>query len=69
MITNPQVIPTLVEAWPSLQTAVDEHRALDDEELAPCARLGMKPSDAFNIFLAQVELRNDLPFSINPGRF
>jgi addiction module RelB/DinJ family antitoxin len=28
------------------------------------ARLGMKPSDAFNIFLAQVELRNDMPFAI-----
>ena len=27
-------------------------------------RLGMKPSDAFNIFLAQVELRDDLPFAI-----
>jgi addiction module RelB/DinJ family antitoxin len=28
------------------------------------ARLGMKPSDAFNIFLAQVELRNDMPFAV-----
>ena len=28
------------------------------------ARLGMKTSDAFNIFLAQVELRKDLPFVI-----
>ena len=28
------------------------------------SRLGMKTSDAFNIFLAQVELRNDLPFSV-----
>jgi addiction module RelB/DinJ family antitoxin len=28
------------------------------------ARLGMKSSDAFNIFLAQVELRNDLPFAV-----
>lgn len=27
-------------------------------------RLGMKTSDAFNIFLAQVELRKDMPFSI-----
>ena len=27
-------------------------------------RLGMKPGDAFNIFLAQVELRGDLPFAI-----
>ena len=28
------------------------------------ARLGLKPGDAFNIFLAQVELRNDLPFAV-----
>lgn len=28
------------------------------------SKLGMKTSDAFNIFLAQVELRKDLPFSI-----
>lgn len=28
------------------------------------ARLGMKTSDAFNVFLAQVELRNDLPFQV-----
>jgi addiction module RelB/DinJ family antitoxin len=28
------------------------------------ASLGMKASDAFNIFLAQVELREDLPFVI-----
>ena len=28
------------------------------------ARLGMKTSDAFNMFLAQVELRKDLPFVI-----
>jgi addiction module RelB/DinJ family antitoxin len=28
------------------------------------ARLGIKASDAFNIFLAQVELRDDLPFTI-----
>jgi antitoxin component of RelBE/YafQ-DinJ toxin-antitoxin module len=24
----------------------------------------MKPGDAFNLFLAQIELRNDLPFTI-----
>lgn len=34
------------------------------------ARLGMKTSDAINIFLAQVALREDLPFSVtaNPER-
>jgi addiction module RelB/DinJ family antitoxin len=28
------------------------------------SRLGMKTGDAFNIFLAQVELRNDMPFAV-----
>lgn len=34
------------------------------------ARLGMKTSDAFNVFLAQVELRDDLPFTVttSPAR-
>lgn len=27
-------------------------------------RLGMKPGDAINVFLAQVALRQDLPFSV-----
>lgn len=38
------------------------------ERLAPAeeifARLGMKPRNAFNIFLAQVELRNGMPFAV-----
>jgi antitoxin component of RelBE/YafQ-DinJ toxin-antitoxin module len=29
------------------------------------ARLGMKPGDAFNIFLAQVEIRNDFPLTVS----
>jgi addiction module RelB/DinJ family antitoxin len=34
------------------------------------SRLGIKTSDAFNMFLAQVELRKDMPFPIttNPDR-
>jgi addiction module RelB/DinJ family antitoxin len=28
------------------------------------ARLGMKPSDAFNMLLAQIELRSGLPFEV-----
>ena len=33
------------------------------------AKMGMKPGDAFNMLLAQVELREALPFSVttNPG--
>ena len=33
MISKPQVIPMLVEASPSFQTAVDEHRAFYEEEI------------------------------------
>lgn len=29
------------------------------------AKLGMKPGDAFNIFLAQVEIRKDFPLSVS----
>ncbi|MCS6243037.1 MAG: type II toxin-antitoxin system RelB/DinJ family antitoxin [Opitutus sp.] len=29
------------------------------------ARLGMKPSDAFNIFLAQIEIRKDFPLTVS----
>ena len=28
------------------------------------ARLGLKPSDAFNMLLAQIELRQDVPFAV-----
>ena len=28
------------------------------------ARLGLKPTDAVNMFLAQVELRGDMPFAV-----
>jgi addiction module RelB/DinJ family antitoxin len=33
------------------------------------AKLGLKPGDAFNMLLAQVELREALPFAVttNPG--
>jgi addiction module RelB/DinJ family antitoxin len=33
------------------------------------ARMGLKPGDAFNLLLAQVELRKALPFEVttNPG--
>lgn len=34
------------------------------------ARMGLKPGDAFNLLLAQVELREALPFAVttNPGQ-
>lgn len=34
------------------------------------SRLGLKPGEAFNIFLAQVELREGLPFAVTarPGK-
>ncbi len=33
------------------------------------AKMGLKPGEAFNMFLAQVELREALPFAVttNPG--
>jgi addiction module RelB/DinJ family antitoxin len=32
------------------------------------ARLGMKPGDAFNMLLAQIELREGLPFEVTTRR-
>ncbi|HVT29794.1 MAG TPA: type II toxin-antitoxin system RelB/DinJ family antitoxin [Lacipirellulaceae bacterium] len=34
------------------------------------AKMGLKPGEAFNLFLAQVELREALPFAVtaNPGK-
>jgi len=29
------------------------------------SRLGLKPGDAFNMLLAQIELREAMPFSLN----
>ena len=29
------------------------------------AKLGMKPGDAFNIFLAQIEIRKDFPLTVS----
>lgn len=28
------------------------------------SKLGMKPGEAFNIFLAQIEIRNDFPLTV-----
>jgi addiction module RelB/DinJ family antitoxin len=41
---------------------VPARRLLKAEEIL--ARLGMKPSDAFNMLLAQIELREGLPFEV-----
>lgn len=32
------------------------------------SRLGMTPGDALNVFLAQVELRGDLPFAVTTAK-
>jgi antitoxin component of RelBE/YafQ-DinJ toxin-antitoxin module len=29
------------------------------------AKLGMKPSDAFNVFLAKIEIRKDFPLTVS----
>jgi len=45
-----------------LRARVDTVRYKKAEEVF--SRLGMKPSDAVNIFLAQVAIRDDLPFFV-----
>ncbi len=45
-----------------LRARVDTARYMKAEQVFE--RLGMKTSDAINIFLAQVALREDLPFSV-----
>jgi len=51
-----------------LRTRVDTERYKKAELVFK--RLGMKTGDAVNVFLAQVALRQDLPFSVttNPER-
>lgn len=45
-----------------LRARVDSDRYQKAEQVFE--RLGMKTSDAINVFLAQVALREDLPFSV-----
>ncbi len=45
-----------------LRARVDTARFKQAEQVF--RRLGMKTSDAINVFLAQVALREDLPFSV-----
>lgn len=45
-----------------LRARVDAKKAKKAEKVFN--RLGIKMSDAINIFIAQVEIRNDLPFTI-----
>lgn len=44
------------------RTRVPADRLRNVEEIL--ARLGMKPGDAFNMLLAQIELREGLPFEV-----
>jgi addiction module RelB/DinJ family antitoxin len=41
---------------------VPAHRLKKAEKILE--RLGLKPSDAFNMLLAQIELRNGVPFDL-----
>lgn len=45
------------------RTRVPTKRLRNAEKIL--SKLGMKPGDAFNIFLAQVEIRKDFPLSIS----
>lgn len=44
---------------------VPADRLREAEEIL--ARLGMKPGDAFNMLLAQIEMRQALPFEVTSG--
>jgi antitoxin component of RelBE/YafQ-DinJ toxin-antitoxin module len=44
------------------RTRVPASRLRNAEKIL--ARLGMKPGDAFNMLLAQIELRDGLPFEV-----
>ncbi len=46
-----------------IRARVDSRRAKKAEKVF--SRLGLKMSDAINIFIAQVEIRNDLPFTVS----
>ena len=50
------------ESTTLFRARVPARRLLKAEEIL--ARLGMKPSDAFNMLLAQIELREGLPFEV-----
>ncbi len=45
-----------------LRASVPAHRLRNAERIL--ARLGMKPGDAFNMLLAQIELCEGLPFEV-----
>lgn len=50
------------EATSLFRARVPADRLRKAEEIL--ARLGMKPGDAFNMLLAQIELRDGLPFEV-----
>ena len=50
------------EATSLFRARVPADRLRKAEEIL--ARLGMKPGDAFNMLLAQIELREGLPFEV-----
>lgn len=45
-----------------IRARVDSRKAKKAEKIF--SRLGLKMSDAINIFISQVELRDDLPFTV-----
>lgn len=45
-----------------IRARVDARKAKKAEKIF--SRLGLKMSDAINIFISQVELRDDLPFTV-----
>ncbi len=57
-----------METTTLFRTRVPTSRLRNAEKIL--AKLGMKPGDAFNIFLAQVEIQKDFPIAVtaHPGR-
>ncbi len=54
---------SMKETTTLIRARVNSQRAKKAEKVF--SRLGLKMSDAINIFIAQVEIRNDLPFSVS----
>ena len=58
----------MASATTLFQTRVPKDRLKRAEKIL--SKIGLKPGDAFNMLLAQVELHEGLPFAVtaNPGR-
>lgn len=56
------IFVSMKEETTLIRARVDARKAKKAEKIF--SRLGLKMSDAINIFISQVELRDDLPFTV-----